>query len=197
MTAIAHQFRQGTWLRSLDLSDNIVMDKYGEFNEYNSQSEVPCEPRRNEPLQTDCLTESTALVPHEGGDDSQVSTMSAASSKTSGKRKLHVEQMWEFLEEANNTDVSLRKLAKVRRKDRQGGAHQTSVEHWMRNALQMYFDRSSLAFMNINRLYVATDNSVHSGRDMMVSIAANPARDQRCRLLDESGGVDAQDHRSY
>ena len=81
--------------------------------------------------------------------------------------------------------MTLGQLAIVRRRDSQGGAKKGSVDHWMGRLLQMYHERSALAFMNVNRLFLASDNACHSGKDTMITIAANPETQVACYMTSQ------------
>ena len=115
--------------------------------------------------------QSQALVAVGDAADSQASSQATPSPPS---KKLHVSQIWEFIAESEAVELTLGKLAQVRARDSQGGAGTRSVEYWGGKLNQMYFERCALCFLNTRRLWVATDNSCHGGRDTMISVAANP-----------------------
>ena len=88
--------------------------------------------------------------------------------------KMSVHEVWQFLEDAREANVSMRKLAIVRRRDRQGGIRQGSVDLWICKLLSMYKEEARLSFLGSKQLCVVTDASHHSSKDWLISLAYDP-----------------------
>ena len=89
------------------------------------------------------------------------------------RRKMSVHRIWDFIEQARNTKVSMMKLAEIRETDRDGGVKPASVYLWQRKLLSMYKQESSLSFLNVRKLTMVTDSSHHSTKDWLVSLFYN------------------------
>ena len=64
-------------------------------------------------------------APPDGGDPVH---LPQAAGKPVSPKKLHVGQIWEFLQESEESHVTLGQLAVVRRRDSQGGTKKGSVD---------------------------------------------------------------------
>ena len=99
-----------------------------------------------------------------GGDDGQAVS----------RVKMSVHEVWQFLEDAREANVSMRKLAIIRRRDRQGGVRQGSVDLWICKLLSMYHEEARLCFLGSKQLCMVTDASHHSSKDWLISLAYDP-----------------------
>ena len=96
------------------------------------------------------------------------------------RRKMSVHRIWDFIEQARNTKVSMMKLAEIRETDRDGGVKPGSVYLWQRKLLSMYKQESSLSFLNVRKLTMVTDSSHHSTKDWLVSLFYNSSAKLFC-----------------
>ena len=104
------------------------------------------------------------MLLRKGGDDGQAVS----------RVKMSVHEVWQFLEDAREANVSMRKLAIIRRRDRQGGVRQGSVDLWICKLLSMYHEEARLCFLGSKQLCMVTDASHHSSKDWLISLAYDP-----------------------
>ena len=90
------------------------------------------------------------------------------------RKKLHVNQIWNFLESKKPT-MSLEALADARLSEKHGGATKSTVAHWAKKKLNLYFSRSVSMFENLSRVRVVTDDSTHSTQETMVTVFGTEA----------------------
>ena len=68
----------------------------------------------------------------------------------------------------------MRKLAKIRARDRQGGVKPGSVDQWICKLLTMYQEESRLSLLGATQICVVTDASHHSSQDWLISLVYDP-----------------------
>ncbi|CAJ1438373.1 unnamed protein product, partial [Effrenium voratum] len=90
---------------------------------------------------------------------------------------MNLRQIWEFTQEAQEKNMSLQTLAKAKSKDAACGISSTSTYRWTAKLLKMYHQRVQMGFMHINHFCIATDGSIHSTKDTLVSFVYAPETD--------------------
>ena len=89
------------------------------------------------------------------------------------RSKMSVHQIWDFIQKARNTNVSMAKLALIKETDRESGVKRGSVFLWQRKLLSLYKQDSSLSFLGVRKLSMVSDSSHHSTKDWLVSLFYN------------------------
>lgn len=105
-------------------------------------------------------------------EDPESATLPSGDSQplSSGHKKMNLAQVWKFLEEAREKNVSLHALAKIRVSDESGGVKPGGVHHWLSKWLWMYHDRVQLTFGSCLHLNLVTDSSCHGCKDTLVTV---------------------------
>ena len=86
---------------------------------------------------------------------------------------MSLHQIWDFIQKARNTNVSMAKLALIKETDRESGVKRGSVFLWQRKLLSLYKQDSSLSFLGVRKLSMVSDSSHHSTKDWLVSLFYN------------------------
>ena len=89
------------------------------------------------------------------------------------RSKMSVHQIWDFIQKARDTNVSMAKLALIKVMDRESGVKRGSVFLWQRKLLSLYKQDSSLSFLGVRKLSMVSDSSHHSTKDWLVSLFYN------------------------
>lgn len=102
-------------------------------------------------------------------------------SSTTSPSRVHVSQIWEFVEQSINDGVSMAKLAQIKRKESHAGAKSGSVNYWQRKALSMYHENTTFAsFAASNTFHLVSDGSVHGGHETQVTVFFNQKERWAC-----------------
>lgn len=96
------------------------------------------------------------------------------------RRKMHIEQIYDYLQDAVATGVSMSSLAEIRKRENHGGVKSGSVNFWQRKCLQMSFDQTKPIFEGSNAIHLVTDESTHGGYHVMVTCFFNPIQGIGC-----------------
>lgn len=91
--------------------------------------------------------------------------------------KMNLVQVWNFMQEAKEKNLTLHCLAKVRESDADGGVKPGGVHHWLNKALKMYHGRAQLCFLNCLHFNLVTDSSCHGCKDTLVSVVYSHEND--------------------
>ena len=91
--------------------------------------------------------------------------------------KVDIDAIWELMEEARTTGLSLPVLMKTKKSEKQGGCSEFTVNYWMSKAHTMYCARACLSFDGVKILNLVTDSSTFSSREAAVSIVYSCERD--------------------
>ena len=86
---------------------------------------------------------------------------------------MSVHQIWDFIQKARDTKVSMDKLALIKETDRESGVKPGSVYLWQRKLPSLYKQDSSLSFLGVRKLSMVSDSSHHSTKDWLVSLFYN------------------------
>ena len=100
--------------------------------------------------------------------------------------QVDVDAIWELIQEAQETGVSLPVLARTKKNEKQGGCSEHTVKYWLGKVLSMYCARANLAFKDVRFFNLLTDSSTFSTRDTCVSALYSPERDLGCYLAAQS-----------
>lgn len=93
--------------------------------------------------------------------------------RISGKKTSPMEEVWDLVCQAQPKSISLHRLAKIRRSGSEGSAC-----HWQRKLLQLYHERSALAFKFGKHINLITDGSTNSCRNICASVFYSHESDQ-------------------
>lgn len=86
-------------------------------------------------------------------------------------------QVWNLLMEAQEKNLSLHSLAKLRESDPTGGVKPGAVHHWLHKYLSMYAARVALCYKNCLHFNLVTDASCHGCKDTLVSVSYSHEND--------------------
>lgn len=103
-----------------------------------------------------------------------------------GQVQVDVDSIWELIQEAQDTGVSLPVLARTKKSERQGGCSEHTVKYWLHKLLSMYSARACLAFEGVRFYNLVTDSSTFSTRDTCVSVLYSCERDMGCHLAHQA-----------
>ena len=84
-------------------------------------------------------------------------------------KRLHPNEVWDLVCQAQDEHLSLHRLAKVKR-----GSSAGSACALQNKLLSMYFARTQLLFKFSRHLTLITDGSTHGGRNTIVTVAFDP-----------------------
>ena len=108
-------------------------------------------------------------LPAHGGCDRPPGALSRDPSKRKYVQ-MHPEAVWQAIQEARETGCSLATVLVVRKKDDHAGTDATGASRFMAKHHMMYNFRRDLAFRGVRHLCAISDPSIHSKRDMDVTV---------------------------
>ena len=104
-----------------------------------------------------------------------------------------LEEVWDLVCQAQEESLSLHRLAKIRRAGSTG-----SAAFWQRKLLQLYHERSGLAFKFCKHINLTTDGSTHSCRNTCATVFYSHELDQSafgtCQTIWPSKVVGPEDY---
>ena len=89
-----------------------------------------------------------------------------------GKVSMTADAVWEILHHASTHGTSAREALQVTnsRLSQSGGAHENSVDGWIRRRQIIYDDRAFYSVTGARHFNLVADGSCHSGKDVLVSV---------------------------
>jgi hypothetical protein len=85
--------------------------------------------------------------------------------------RVSVDAIWNLLEQAKATGISLAGATALKHDDTALGCTPSQCDHWINKFQQMYMQRVSMGFLNVSHFNIVADGSTHSCKDTLVSLA--------------------------
>ena len=105
-----------------------------------------------------------------GGDECPPAATRGPNAETRKYVKMHPEAVWDVLQEARRSGSSVSSVLSIRKKDAHAGSDTSNAMSLITKHIMMYCNRRDLAFRDVRHLCVISDPSIHSKKDLGVSV---------------------------
>ena len=109
-----------------------------------------------------------------GSDESPPAATRRRNSETRRYVMMHPEAVWDVIQEARRSGASLSTVLSIRQKDTHAGVAKTNAPTYQSKHHIMYNTRRDLAFRDARHICVISDPSIHSKKDLGVSVIWAP-----------------------